>query len=186
MVAKNQSLKQRMLDKKHLKEKRVMKGIKNAFQDRKVQDIMQNADQTWEEMMGIYEECARAIADVTSEFNKATSMIRQLKLTPTPEVLIHLNGFSNTIEKLCDELLTVKKRHEGLTGVIPIDDISLGVSILEDYSVFKERIPSLLMPIMLTLTEFISDGVHAMKQQKKLEDLQNPGVISDVEVKMVN
>ena len=78
--------------------------------------------------------------------------------------------------------------HAGKTGVINENEVANCFSIFEMYMAFQTRYHAIIMPTVELLAEQCTVAANRMTELANTtatEDLQDPGVISDVEVKMV-
>lgn len=139
--------------------------------------------QQWEQMDTFYQEIGSAIITIGQEVNKSLAVMRELGIANNPEVAVTVRGMTRDLEQFTSELLTLRKRHEGLTGPVKDgEELALCLSIFNDYVLLNDRFRAMTFPAMLTLTEHMSQAMAAAKAQS---DLQDPSVVTDVEVKEV-
>lgn len=139
--------------------------------------------QKWEQMDTFYQEIGSAIITIGEEVNKTIGVMRELGVDKNAEVAVTVSGLTKDLEQFTSELLQNRKRHEGLTGPVKDgEELALCLSIFNDYVLLNDRFRAMTFPAMLTLTEHLTEAVA---KAKSANDLQDPNVVTDVEVKEV-
>lgn len=140
----------------------------------------------WSEVDDLYNEIAIGIYKVATEVNNSINLLKQLGGTDNKQLIVEINGFNKDIESFTNELLAIKAKHEGKTGIIDpaSDDFALCYEVYNDYYLLNERFKALVFNPMLSLTEEIMTISQRKKQEQEQADAVNPNVITDVEVKV--
>jgi hypothetical protein len=137
--------------------------------------------QEWKEVDELYFAIAHSIVDVLTEVRTATDLFKEEHELVSQETIITINSINQDLDKFSEELVQIRERHEGKTGVISPDseDMVICMSVYNDYVILSDRFKALTFPAMLNLTEAMIE----ISQKKKLQD---PGVVSDVVIKEVD
>lgn len=145
---------------------------------------------TWDELESLYQTVAGGLVDQVLSLNQAISLFKQHATPINGELTITIQGLTRDVETLTQELIAIRKHHEGKTGKVEDDDISAYLTLGSDYKTAADRIQSLLVSPMLTVTEHLIDMQSQLKklhdeqiEEQKQKDLVDPTVISDAVVK---
>lgn len=141
----------------------------------------------WEELDELYNVVGSGLIEQALSINSAIGAFNLHAVPMTNELAITVNGIVKDITVMTDELLAIRKHHEGKTGFVQDEDISVFLTTGQDYKTAADRIQSLLVTPMLTVSEYLIEVQQAMlkrsAEEKLKNDLLDPTVISDVEVK---
>lgn len=139
-----------------------------------------NQDQQWEEMDQFYQSIGQGLITVGQEVNSSVQLLRNLGITENAEVAVTVNGLNRDLQQFTEDLLAIRKRHDGLVGKVKDgDELALCLSIFNDYVILNDRFRAVVFPAMLTMTEHVTEAVA---RARKASDLIDPNVITDVEV----
>jgi hypothetical protein len=133
----------------------------------------------WEDLEELYVSIASGFVEQVNAFNIAVKALKESIYPTSGELTITINGMARDIETLTKELVTIHDHHKDKTDIINDDDIPMMLTLSQDYRTAAARIQSLLLPSMITITEYLSEMNHVTQQAK----MQDPNVISDVIIK---
>jgi len=155
-----------------------------------IQPNDQTVNMTWDELEDLYQVVANGLVNQAVSLNTAITLFKQYAYNAGDELIITIKGLTADIEKLTQELVTIRKYHKDKTGKVDDSEISAFLTIGSDYKTAADRIQSLLVNPMLTVTEYLVEMQQQLKLKEetdaslqKQKDLVDPTVISDVEVK---
>lgn len=141
----------------------------------------------WEELDDLYNVVGSGLIDQAISINSAIAAFKLHAVPMTNELAVTVNGITKDIVTMTDELVAIRKHHEGKKGFVQDEDISIFLTTGQDYKTAADRIQSLLVTPMLTVSEHLIEVQQAMLKkdaEDKLEkDLVDPNVISDAVVK---
>lgn len=84
------------------------------------------------------------------------------------EATVLINGIKRDINIFTDELVAIKKRHEGRKGQICSDeDVMESISIGNDYITYDERFRSIVVPAVLSLTEMVANAAQRIVDKER-------------------
>lgn len=154
--------------------------LDKLFKNAGISTPNEKINQSWEDLDDIYKVIAESIVSTAQEVNSCVQMINSAIDKADPELVISVRGLTRDIETFTQELLTIRSRHAGMSGVIKDgDELMLCMGVFNDYTILQDRFRAMAFPVMLTVTEFMSD-LHSVQSKDHLTD---PTVISDIEVK---
>jgi hypothetical protein len=133
----------------------------------------------WKDLEELYVGIATGFVEQVNAFHMSVQALKDNVYPTTDELTVTINGMVRDIDTLTKELVTIHDCHKDKTGVIDDDGITMMLTLSQDYKTVAARIASLLMPSMITITEYMSE----MNNAKQKESLQNPNVVSDVIIK---
>ncbi|MCK9516992.1 MAG: hypothetical protein M0Q87_13285 [Ottowia sp.] len=134
--------------------------------------------QTWEDVDNLYNAIAQAIISIGEQVNQCVRTINEADIS-SKEIVVTINGITNDINSFTNDLIKIKKRHEGKSGDIENEnDHALSVSVYTDYVTLQERVTGLTFSNMLTVTEYFNEAAEVIKARDANE-------ITDVELKEV-
>jgi hypothetical protein len=139
--------------------------------------------QYWEELDTLYEANAISILEISTNVNEAIRTIRNNGIEQSAELAVTTNGFTRDITQYTTDLVHIRSHHKDKKGELKDGaELALFLSISEDYIAWSERFRANSLPVMLVITDHMQEaaGKAASKAQQELQD---PNVISDVEVK---
>lgn len=143
--------------------------------------------QNWKQIDEIYEAVATGIVSVASEVNQAIRAINLLGIQSNAELATNVRALTRDLETYSHDMVVIKSRHEGRSGTVKDgEELALCLSIFEDYVALNDRFRANVFPIVITVTEFLAEAVANNKdkvQEVMVNDLTNPNIVSDVEVK---
>jgi hypothetical protein len=140
--------------------------------------------QTWEQVEEIYQINAQGLVDMAGAAEDAISFIRQSGMPIDAELKAHVSGFKKDLDRFTTELVKIREHHSGKTGVIKNEDeLAQSIQIFDQYCNTADHMKALIMPSTLLFAERAGDAELYIEEQKRQKDLQNPNVISDIEVK---
>jgi hypothetical protein len=143
----------------------------------------------WEELEELYNVVAGGLIDQAISVNQAIGLFKQYAVSMNSELTITIQGLTRDIETMTQELMAIHKHHVGKVGKVGDDDISAFLTLGSDYKTAADRIQSLLVSPMLTVTEHLIEMQTQLQakveEDKKMKDLVDPTVISDAIVKTV-
>lgn len=147
--------------------------------------IVGDIQQKWDEIDGIYTEIAQGIYQIGVEVNGAIRLINSLGIHKDVELATSVRGMTRDIEEFSQGLLKIKGRHEGMSGrVKDSEELALLLSVFEDYTALNNRFRAVVFPVMLTVTERLAQAQSMTgAEEQKMKNLQDPNVVSDVQVK---
>ena len=124
----------------------------------------------WEELDAMYEVLARAIATVANDVNRIIVMVKDNNLETTPQFNTNVSGISRDIGGLVTDLLAVKDMHRSKTGsVANEEDLSLCLSIFEEYSNLNTVFQTVTFTPMLAINEYIADMSLKYRDEEVLD-----------------
>jgi hypothetical protein len=145
---------------------------------------------TWDELEGLYQTVAGGLVDQAISINQAISLFKQHATTINSELSVTIKGLTRDVSTMTEELVAIRKHHLGNTGPVSDDKISDFLTLGSDYKTAADRIQSLLVSPMLTVTEHLIEMQQQLKktseeeiEAKKQQDLLDPAVVSDVVVR---
>ena len=159
----------------HIKKKETSSLVDNLFSNANIpNDIV--AKQNWEELNDLYFTVAQSIVIVGENINESIKTINSIGMSDNKELIVSIDGLRRDIESFTSDLIKIKKRHEGKTGVINDgDDLALCFSIFNDYIILNDRFKAIVFPVVLTVTEHLAEAVDTYKANQAL--LNTPATI---------
>jgi hypothetical protein len=155
----------------------------NLFQNAGIEINQEESKQNWDYLREIYEAHAQFLVAIATQINACIRLVNQSEEQGTPELRLTINTFTNDLHVFTEQLLSIKQRHEGLTGVVKDgDELSHCLSIYNDYVIWEERVRAISFPIMLTVTEYMGEWTNKIQEREKAD----VNVITDVEAKEIN
>ena len=144
--------------------------------------------QNWSDIEGFYCTLMAALVSANSE------TINMLRI---PGILSHIqdkaaaklaiDGLDSDIQQFAKELNGIHDLHKDKSGPIDSpDDLTKCFSIFELYMAFQTRYHSVIMPTVELIAELCTTAAKAISAEAEAtaqEQLQDPSVISDIEVK---
>lgn len=125
----------------------------------------------WEDLEGIYVECAKGVIDIAQSVNHTYESFKQHPEIPIPHgAATAIRGISKDLSHLTDELIKIHNDHRGLQGPINTDeDFSRSVSITQDYIGFQERFKTAILPPLSVISEALIKRADLIKKQEENE-----------------
>lgn len=128
--------------------------------------------QKWEGLDELYNVLATSVIEISEGVNNSIITIRELGAQGNPELIVAINGFINDINIFTDELVNIKKRHEGKKGfIVDGDELANCFSIFNDYTIFNERFKAVVFPAYLTITEQLLEVNAKFKKEQTKEEV---------------
>lgn len=141
----------------------------------------------WEQADEVYNAIAEGIYTTANEINDVFNAIKRVKLENSNELVLTVNTSMADLQTFTTDLLSIKKRHEGLSGVVKDGtELSLSMSVIQDYTILGEKLKSMAFMTMVTLTEFLAEArmkVNKLMNEEVLNNAQDPNVITDIQPK---
>lgn len=129
-------------------------------------------EQQWSQLDEIYQTVAESIVEVASNVNQAIQLLNMVGTNNNAELVITAKGLNRDIEDFTRDLVYIKKRHEGKTGVVKDgDDLALCLSIFQDYTILQDRFKAIIFTPMLTISEFLADASDKIMADAKQQTL---------------
>lgn len=139
--------------------------------------------QSWDDLNNLYEAIGSQILAIGVQVNNAIKVIMSTGISNNTELKICIDGLRRDIEMYTKDLITIKSRHNDKSGNVKDgNELAFMLSIFEEYTGMQERIQANAFPVMLTITEHLSIAL-ASNKTKAEEELTDPTVVSDIEVK---
>ncbi len=161
----------------------------NPLLDKLMQDGGFNPPKTqnWDQLNDLYQTIGGGIVHLVAQAGEAVRALRQLGVSRNPEVVIMIKSVDSDAHKYAEDMVTIRAKHADKTGAVkdPFEN-TLMISLYEDYVALYERFQANMLPVILNLTEHLSNAAGAQKAKKGLAKLQDPTVVSDIEVKETN
>lgn len=141
-----------------------------------------NISQNWDQVDALYTSIAQGIVEIGMKVNEAVRLINSSPAKVENGLVITVNGITSDLNAFTNDLVTIKKRHEGMGGLVKDgEELTLCLSVFSDYMELNDRFRGVIFPSMITMTE----GVHAATQAITTAAIQDPTVVSDVEFKEI-
>ena len=135
--------------------------------------------QRWEDLEVIYEANAESLFDIALQIRNCTDLIRRVPCSNQKEVIETINGVVRDLDIFTNQLVDLRKLHEGKTGIInDPDELALCISIFNQYSGFSDRFRAVIFPVVITITEAYSEAEELVKQS----EASDVSVITDLEI----
>jgi hypothetical protein len=146
--------------------------------------VSQKPNQTWSSLNDIYMAIAQSIVETGEQVNQCIAMIRSAGIENNKELSISVNGLTRDITAYTETLLQINAQHSKYSGDVKNgDELALCLSLYEDYLALHNRMRANTLPVILTVTEHLSAAQSVIEQAKK-DELTDPNVVSDIEVKV--
>lgn len=151
--------------------------------------------QTWDDLTGLYQSLMNAIVTANSETIKMLRIEGILSfIEDKAATKVAINGLENDIKAFTNELNNIYNLHKGRTGPVNMEgDLTICFSIFENYMAFQTRYHAVIIPTVELIAEQCSIAAKRMteyvathSQEQVQADLQDPNVVSDIEVKQVH
>lgn len=154
--------------------------------------IMENAGlntpverQKWEDLEDLFNDIGGGIIRIGQEINEALAIvnpnIHHLEAGGREELTVTVNGLNSDLKSFASDLAKIHKMHQGRTGIVEADDYALCLEVFNSYVILQDRFKSLTFNPVVTITE----KMISVRGKLEQEQLADPKVISDVEVKEV-
>lgn len=141
-----------------------------------------NLSQNWDQIDALYSTIAHGIVEIGTKVNDAVRVINASPGKVDNGLVITVNGITSDLNAFTNDLVTIKKRHEGQAGLVQDgEELTLCLSVFSDYMELNDRFRGVMFPSMLTMTE----GVHAATEAIRLAAIQDPTVVTDVAYKEI-
>jgi hypothetical protein len=116
------------------------------------------SEQKWEELNDIYLSIANGIVSIADSINTSIIYLKQIQELCSKELIDTVNGVNRDINLFTNDLIKIKKRHEGFQGYIKDEnELALCLSIYNDYVILNERFKAIIFHPMLTVTEYLNN-----------------------------
>lgn len=126
---------------------------------RRLQKQAKKQEQTWQQVDDIYQTIAVGIVDILGNVNEAIKFINLVGTANNNELVVTVNGIKRDVESFTQDLLKIKKRHDGYSGIIKNEDeLALSFSVFEDYAMLHDRLKAIIFTPMLTISEFLAEA----------------------------
>ena len=142
--------------------------------------------QNWEDIESFYSTLMTALVTANSETIKMLRIPGILNfIKDKAATKLAINGLDSDIKQFADELNQIHALHSGMTGVVKTpDDLAKCFRIFELYMAFQTRYHSVVMPTVEMIADQCASAARAMSEvASEQEQLQDPTVVSDVEIK---
>lgn len=153
---------------------------------------LESITETWDDLNQLRQSLAEAVMNVTMQ-------ISEMAINPELQAALHdqkpvfdklVQTFWNDAQYFASWVADIRSRHEHLTGRFKnLDDYSRYMQLSLEYQNANEELQTLLAPTMsemvLIAHECIGRQTAQQQEEKAQQDLINPSVVSDLEVKEV-
>ncbi len=124
-------------------------------------DIYGDVKQSWADIDAVYMACARGIADIAGTIHDLGNKVRADGLVLSKEAIIAYSGLANDIDAFTNELVAIRNRHAGKSGLIEDEnEHALSISVGIDYINFNERFRNVLLNPMLILSDGVTEAIR--------------------------
>lgn len=164
------------------------KSASRLARDKAKKDLIGNS--CWDDLNGIYNECARLLHSHTAIANYAGDRDLHRFLGDPTLTVANLRSLTKDLQQMAVELAQIKKQHEGKTGGSSNpDEVMSTFSIYEMYNLFTERHNAVLMPTVYQILEEFGEAekrrnayraAQAPTDAEKAQDPNNTDVIDAV------
>ena len=149
--------------------------------------------QTWTDLEKIYQGIAESIVETGMGIQNSIEIVKRYNLEKEEGYIRSINGAKQDLENFTRRLLSVKEKHLNKTGAVAnAEDLSLCMSCFNEYVVIGDQFKAIMFPTLLDINEYTETALAKLnqtlaqeEQAEKLSDLQDPKVISDVEIKEI-
>lgn len=137
-------------------------------------------DQKWDELDENYNAAATAIYTVASELDgmvKIPGLVERLE--KPKEFNIALAAINSDLLNFTEELVNIKKQHEGKTGPITAsNDLAQCLQIAGDYMTFTTRFTAVTTPAVLSLGEQLDAARLQLEQNTPQQPAAEPAPVA--------
>lgn len=132
---------------------------------RRIQKLQQQSKQSWSDLDNMYQSVAEGICEIGYAVNEHIALAAGLDIENPQELAVIVKGIQQDIEIFTEDLIKIRKRHEGKTGFITDEDeLALCFSIFNDYQALYDRFSAITLNPLLTITETITDAVSKLQK----------------------
>lgn len=147
-----------------------------------------NSKSNWDELNELYEAIGGSIIEIGTRVNESVALIQRAGLQEVRELVIAISGLNKDLETYTSNLIKTKQRHADKSGMVKNgDELALMLSIYSDYKTIQEFMQANTFQVFILITEKLSEASAVTKQaedqETKQKELQDPTVISDIQVK---
>lgn len=145
-------------------------------------DTLKKTNTCWDDLKKISESCFVSIATANQQLLAVYRTEGLLNFIPNrDEVKVSLRGLAQDVSMFTDDLTRIHSLHKDKTGGFTEDeDLSLSLTLFEEYANWQTRYEAVVMPTVLFLLEQAELALHAGTASKEVTDVN---VVTDVEIK---
>jgi hypothetical protein len=141
--------------------------------------------QTWTDLERIYQGIAESIVETGIGIQNSIEIVKRYELEKDQGYVHSVNGAKKDLEDFTRRLILIKEKHKDKTGaVVSAEDLSLCMDCFNDYVMIGDQFKAIMFPTMLDINEYTEKALSQLnlQEEQSQEDLQNPNVVSDIEV----
>lgn len=137
--------------------------------------------QSWEELDDLYLTLAKNILAVMYEVKKALSLYEAKGGKQSPALVNIIKGIRDDSVYFTEEIVLIKKKHEGFKGVIiDGDELVLCLELFTEYAAIEDKFKNIVFNPMLTLSNIMTTNLAELATKEKIKskplDKKNPKV----------
>lgn len=123
-------------------------------------------EQNWAEVDEIYSACADSLYSTAEGVNQAITAVKDIPAIPNiGEFNVLVKGLNKDLIEFTDQLVNIKKIHEGKSGVIKDpNEVALSMSVFEDYLDFNVRFKAIVFPTVMSIMEHVGTIAESVKK----------------------
>lgn len=170
----------------HFKKTKVSNNIECAYRGVDKHAKIEEVQQWWEELEGIYQASAQAIVGMGEGVRDSLQYQAVVdRVVDQKELNIAVSGLMADLTRFSKDLQVIHKLHEGRKGLIVSDDEhadSLG--IYDAYMNFNIQYQSIVLPTYAIITEHLAAALEVLNKEvseQEAANLTNVNVVSDIE-----
>jgi hypothetical protein len=143
--------------------------------------------QDWQQAEDLYVTIGQNIVRMGHGVNDSVQIIKMAGMGGDPELQLAVSTIARDLQEFTEGLVKIHERHKTLTGKVSDPNLlTLYLSVGTDYTLLAEQLKGTTFNNLLTVEEHMNRAVarlQAADAEKQLSPEQDPGVITDVEVK---
>ena len=159
--------------------------LERDAQKKATEEILKNPESNlmnWNDLDEIYKENSKMLITANTGMADVFRIPGVVDNVPDKKGTIdHIRGLAKDIRFFGEELVKIKKDHEGKSGIVKdSDDTVTAIKIYEGYVHWQQEYHSVIIPTITFLSEQAGLAVEIIE---KAGQALNPQVVTDVEVK---